>query len=118
MPISKHNVSYVTHGELTIRQAAQFGPDSSRWRVVSGLGDVPKNAGVYAVYHDAALVYIGSSHNLRSRLTSVFRQRFEFFQLGVPRCAAPEIEVVVKVSPSRRLGDWLMREYRLIVRLR
>ncbi len=95
-----HNVSYRTQVLLTRREAA------GGWRVVDGRKDLPE-AGVYAIYRTGSLVYIGSSSQLSVRLQPYFRVRHQDVPL-----------VTVKVAPSRRAVDWLMREYRLIRRLR
>jgi len=62
--------------------------------------------GVYAIFIDNQLKYIGSSGNLASRLLAHKR----FYPIGH--------EITIKISHSRMAGDWLMREYRLIKRLR
>jgi hypothetical protein len=71
-------------------------------------------ASVYVVYLDGQLVYIGQTMNLFQRM----------FAHGIRLVGGQVItpwgtgkECVVKVSPFRRYGDWLMREARLIRRL-
>ncbi|MNL72991.1 hypothetical protein D3C87_1983930 [compost metagenome] len=65
---------------------------------------------------DGILVYVGQTTNLRSRLSShqirLTYTRSIHTKWGF--CKALHI----KVSPSRRHGDWAMRELRLIKRLR
>lgn len=100
MPEGYHNVSYETPVSLTSCESR------CGWRVVGGPKGLP-DAGVYAIYRAGSLVYIGSSSQLSVRLQPYFRLRH------------PDVPLVtVKVAPSRRAGDWLMREYRLIRRLR
>jgi predicted GIY-YIG superfamily endonuclease len=73
--------------------------------------------GVYAIYFDDRLVYIGQSSNMRTRISAhCIRQGYskylnwgEKFNVG--------LSCYVKVSPSIRYGDWAMRELRLIKRL-
>ena len=92
---------------------------SRTWRVISRLGEVPQ-AGCYAVYHDGQLVYIGSSVSLPKRVQQYVvtspRKRAQNVNGGARRVDG--VVVTVKVTGSRRRGDWLMREYRLIQRLK
>jgi hypothetical protein len=111
MGASLHNVSYLPLARLTKREGEQ------RWREVGPSVSVPM-AGVYAIYHDGALVYIGSSSRLRHRISTYFGKRGRTTERGGPKPPSADVRVVVKVAGSRRLGDWLMREYRLIQRLR
>ena len=99
------------------------------WRQVHR-GRIPDCPGCYAVYENGVLVYVGSSANLAARCRVYFtksrmRGRFDY---GDPALDFPQFvtpwgfrhhgnAVTVKVKVSRRLGDWLMREYRLIRRL-
>jgi hypothetical protein len=89
-------------------------PKSGTW-----LGDrLLDRPGVYAVYGDGELLYVGSSS------VSVL------FRIHNGHCIGPCFNgraatpwgtydtVIIKHSYSRRAGDWLMREYRLINRLR
>lgn len=93
------------------------------WRSVERIADVPRAPGCYAVYHDGELVYVGSSVKLQSRLASYFgpsnpkRPRRRHINSGA-RPRHDGVAVTVKVAGSRRIGDWLMREYRLIQRLK
>lgn len=74
--------------------------------------------GVYAAYLAGSLVYIGSSSG-----DVVFRLCTHDIEGGFP---APEWftpwgqskDLVIKVSASGRFGSWLMREARLIRKLR
>jgi len=80
--------------------------------------DVECRPGVYAIYGDGVLLYVGSSENLKTRLhshkfewvhysTSVMHPEWGWFKSGH-----------IKYSYSVRAGDWLMREHRLIKRLK
>lgn len=71
------------------------------WVRIDRAEQAPVEPGCYAVYFDGELVYVGSSRNLRTR---------------VRRCFTSD-RVYLKVKASRRMGDWLMREWRLIRRL-
>ena len=93
---------------------------STRWRVVTRKDAVPKEPGCYAVYHDGRLVYIGSSSHLPRRVAQYFatRRRRAVVNSGARSKHNADISVVVKIAPCRKRGEWLMREYRLITRLR
>jgi excinuclease UvrABC nuclease subunit len=76
--------------------------------------DIPPAPGVYAFVRAGRVVYVGQSTNLRKRLAS-YAYRWSEGRWRID----PRIDgCVVKVSRSRRYGDWLMREARLIRRLR
>lgn len=85
----------------------------SRWQTVDDLdettNDVPKLPGVYVIFVDKILYYIGSSNNLYTRMRTSFQQKN-----GSP---LRESTITVKYVITRRYGDWLMREARLIRRL-
>lgn len=67
--------------------------------------------GVYVIYADEhTLLYIGSTNNLRNRITSHFT-RNPLFHGNWDR-------YVVKFRPVPKCGEWLMVEHRLITRLR
>ena len=80
-------------------RVAQYGDPP---REAGELDHIPRRPGVYAIYRYGKLVYIGSSSNLRARLGS-----HEKLKKGD----------AVKIKLTRKLGDWLMIEYRLIARL-
>lgn len=98
------------------RAAAPFG-----WRVIVVRDAIPA-AGCYAIYHDGELVYIGSSARLTNRIATYLNPKPRATRRPVINSGARQrgavASVVVKVKPSRRAGDWLMREYRLILRLK
>ena len=68
--------------------------------------DAPETPGVYAFVIAGRVHYVGSSLNLASRLRTHL--------LHSPLLHA----ATVKIKRSRRFGDWLMWEARLIRRLR
>ena len=76
-----------------------------RWRECD-LSHVPMAPGCYAIYHDGELVYIGSSQRLAERLDTH------------PHRVIGDVAVRIKIALSRRKGEGLMREFRLIQRLR
>jgi hypothetical protein len=97
------------------------------WVRVTGRNcDVPELPGVYAVYDHGELVYIGSSVNLRRRLWAYGRKQ----QFGKRSGSAPARwfspgwsyegphATFFKVKMATKQGEWLMREWRLISRLK
>ncbi len=79
---------------------------------------MPVEPAVYAISIDREIVYVGSTWNLRKRI-SEHRIRHGYAKdIITPWGDYPSsVEVVVRASRSRRLGDWVMRELRLIHRL-
>lgn len=76
---------------------------------------VPDAPGVYAFIRDGRVVYVGQTVSLRRRLSEYWYRWVDFRGGWI---IDPRIQgCVVKYSASRRYGDWLMREYRLIRRL-
>lgn len=80
--------------------------------------DYQTTPGVYAIYVDGELVYIGQSVNIRNRL-KMHNIRYSYgnsiiVPWGDGRCKTCH----VKVSYSKKYGDWAMRELRLIKRLK
>lgn len=67
---------------------------------------LPSEPGVYAILDGNKVLYVGSSQNLKKRIS----------------CHSKLLKTLpdgkYKFSCSRRYGDWLMREVRLIRRLR
>lgn len=86
---------------------------------MNGRLGLPSVACCYAVYLDGVLRYIGSTSDLRNRFTGHgFRHSYgrtfitPWGEFDLP------LSITIKYSPSRRHGDWLMREARLIRRLK
>jgi excinuclease UvrABC nuclease subunit len=80
----------------------------------------PVAAGVYAIYVNGELVYVGSSKNLRQRLAQ-HNVRYGYS----PSVITPwgqfhhaDASYHCKVKVSRRYGEWAMLELRLIRRLK
>lgn len=92
---------------------------SFTWENTYVIPSFVQGAGVYAIYLDGDLVYIGSSENLRSRVRqhgrgfhgNIFTTKLET-QFG--NCN----RVTFKIKLARRFGEWPMREMRLIRRLK
>lgn len=80
---------------------------------------LPHCAGVYVIYFDAAIKYIGCSKDVAARLG---QHKFQYSYgktLVTPWGEVPSSTVVtVKVKPSTKMGQWAMQEIRLIHRLR
>lgn len=94
----------------------------SLWRffdITPRSSPLPRVAGVYAVYFDGRLVYVGQSADIANRFSEhKFRHGYGPV-IHTPWCDVPNTtRITVKVKPSRRLGDWAMWEIRLIRRLK
>lgn len=97
------------------RRAAWFNKPS-RWEEFEGprLLRLPNTAGVYVIMITGLVYYVGQSRRLRDRLEN------RFYDLGNGETMTPwgkRLGVVVKISRSKRYGEELMREARLIKRL-
>lgn len=81
--------------------------------------DIPSVACCYAIYFDGALKYIGSTGDLRNRFSG-HAIRYGFAKnIITPWGDFPDtVSFVVKYKASRRYGDWLMLEARLIRRIK
>lgn len=79
---------------------------------------MPYLPGVYAVYFDKDLVYIGSTNNLRNRFSGhAFRYGYAK-NIVTPWQTIPDSTVItVKYRKTKKLGEWAMREVRLINRV-
>ncbi len=75
--------------------------------------------GVYAIYYGSNLVYIGSSRHVQRRIAehSVILTQQGIFADFIIR-GNPNHRVKIKVSYSKKYGEWLMREARLLKRLK
>jgi len=90
---------------------------SDRLEYVEGIPAEWSRPGCYAVYLDGQLVYIGQSGNVRRRLFD-YNIRNNIFACKTETPWGQADRVTVKFKSSVRAGDWLMREYRLIKRLK
>jgi excinuclease UvrABC nuclease subunit len=80
------------------------------------LESIRPEPGCYVIIGDGKPVYIGQSTNLQVR---VLGYRFGYTYGGQCRCQFGVYDTLhVKIRYSTRLGDWAMREIRLIARLR
>jgi excinuclease UvrABC nuclease subunit len=85
--------------------------------------DPPALPGVYVIFVNGQVAYVGSSMNMRARFVG-HKFRFGFARnIHTPWGSFPDTSpggsdaVTCKFRTSRRLGDWLMWEFRLIRRL-
>lgn len=82
------------------------------------LNSIPRVPGVYAIYFDDELVYIGQSNDMGARLV---RHAIRYGYAGnihTPWGSIPDtVNVTAKIKKSRVRGDWAMWEIRLIERL-
>lgn len=79
---------------------------------------LPATAGVYAVYFDGTLVYIGQSVNVANRFSEhKIRHAHAKYIITPWDDVHQDTRITVKVRACRRLGEWAMREIRLIHRL-
>lgn len=73
--------------------------------------------GVYVIYLDGLLQYVGSSSSVRHRLSAYGITEKRWCKPG-GRCRFGSMDrILVKVRYSWKVGEWLMREARLIARL-
>lgn len=89
----------------------------SSWQEVRSGIDVPTEPGYYALYSGKVLVYIGSTTNLRIRLGKHLCVRRSYSSAHGDWIQPKNPITRAKFKVSRRLGDWLMGEWRLITRL-
>lgn len=87
------------------------------WFRVQRRNEIPNVAGCYAIYEYGKLIYIGSSLNLRARVGAHLCRGNDYKVLCGPVWKYPGNPFTAKVRVSRRNGDWLMWEWRLITRL-
>lgn len=84
-----------------------------------GRGSLPRFGGVYAVYFEDALVYVGSSTDIANRFSEHKIRHGYAKNIITPWAVVPDTtRITVKVKRSLRRGDWAMWEIRLIHRLR
>ena len=101
------------------RPAFRFYPADwrgSKWvRFEGGVQAVPRKPACYAIYLDGQLSYVGQCGDLAKRLSA------HGIRLGYGSSVITKwgsfASVVIKARFSDKLGDWAMREIRLIDRL-
>lgn len=94
---------------------------SSDWKLINFIENrlkLPVVACCYAIYFDGQLFYIGSTNNLRNRFSGHAIRWGYAKNLITPWGEFPDdIFIHIKYKPSKKYGDWLMLEARLIRRL-
>lgn len=92
------------------------GPRLHGWAVVSDY-EFQRRAGVYVIFSGPAVVYVGSSVDMVARMSSYQVRRWGKRHCpSVPWAGLPDIKI--KVKYTRKYGEWLMVELRLIERLK
>lgn len=92
----------------------------SKWRSFRPtLDDLPREPGVYCIYFDDEIVYVGQSNNLYARLKRHNFRRGYGGNIHTPwsDSVPASTKITGKYKVSERLGDWAMWEIRLIHRL-
>ena len=80
--------------------------------------ELPTEGGCYAIYIQNELAYIGSTGNLRARITA-YRFRISIGgSVWTPWGGYPYEAVKVKIRRARYYGEWATLELRLLNRLR
>lgn len=112
----RHSEKSLRRRLVAANRAEVASPLPRRWQQIK-IGDgtrLRNDPGVYVIFGDGAVVYVGSSTHVAGRLK----------EHGLRRCHSGVTTpwgtfecVLVKVAYTRRFGDWLMREARLIHRL-
>lgn len=81
-----------------------------------GFANLPNVPGCYVIYLDNELVYIGQSFNVRGRLLVHIdfgmTNSWPYTKWGSAKV------ITVKVKFSKKFGDWLMVEARLLAKLK
>lgn len=93
----------------------------STWRSIDYMDaprSLPSVACCYVIYFNGEMRYVGSTGNLRNRFSGhAFRYGYgKTFITPWGEMPMP-FDMRIKFKPSRRYGDWLMIEARLIRRL-
>jgi excinuclease UvrABC nuclease subunit len=80
--------------------------------------DLPKLPCCYVLYFDGELKYIGSTNNLRNRFSGHAIRYGYGKNLHTPwGDFSDDVNILIKYKPSKKYGDWLMVEARLIKRI-
>lgn len=106
-------------GYQTIGRNWRYVDPFHAWRFMPA--DLP---GVYAFSFGPRLIYVGQSRDLRTRLRThgLYSARDDFglyvyTPWGIMR-SSPANNVTLRIRVSKRSGDWLMHERRIIARTR
>lgn len=88
----------------------------SKWTTTDEL-DLPSSPGVYAIYFDGELVYVGSSFDVRKRVLT-HGINWSKYSHGIDTPWGQRKALTIKYRRSDVYGDWAMHELRLIRRLK
>ena len=78
--------------------------------------DVLYKAGVYVVYGNDEIIYIGSSNSIRKRITS-YSFNYCKYSCPVKTPWGNYLKLKLKARYTKKYGEWAMIELRLIRRL-
>lgn len=79
---------------------------------------IPKISCCYSIYLNQKLVYIGSTYDLRERIFAHSLKPGYAKDINTPWGLYPCESLVIKYRPSKKHGDWLMFEARLIRKIK
>lgn len=82
--------------------------------------DLPVVACCYVIYFDGLPLYVGSTNNLRNRFCGRMSIRNGYAKdIKTPWGDFPnKTKITMKIKPTKKYGDWLMIEARLIKKLK
>ncbi len=78
-------------------------------------GLIQNTPGVYVIYGDDQILYIGQSSDVGKRILN-HRIRYSYSNYILTPWGK-HLSIKIKVSYSKRYGDWAMRELRLIKKI-
>jgi len=80
---------------------------------------LPNAPATYVIYFDGDMVYIGSSKDIRNRFSGhAFRYNYGK-EIITPWQEIPNtVAITLKYKTTKKIGEWSMREIRLIYRLK
>lgn len=89
----------------------------SYWVTLGTVWEGEDRPGCYVFIHQGKAIYVGQTKNIALRLQYGHRITYGYSRsMFTPWGQLPD--AVIKVKYTRRAGDWLMIEHRLIQRLR
>jgi len=95
--------------------------DYGRWVSINYLenkSNLPRLACCYVIFFNDEMKYIGSTNDLRNRFSGHSFRYGYWNNIHTPWGEFPATtKFVIKYKPSKKYGDWLMIEARLIKRL-
>jgi excinuclease UvrABC nuclease subunit len=78
---------------------------------------IPHKPGVYVIYGDGQILYIGQALDVCKRISSYQINFSHYSNNGINTPWGRSQSVKIKISFSKKFGDWAMRELRLIKKL-